>query len=346
MSGSVLAVSCRALASVCDARNLPTDALLARAKLSRATLDDPDGRVDPGALIDFWEAAYARLPDPALALHVAESLPRGAYRVVEYLASHAATVGDAFEKVARYFSVIDNTTTLAIEQTPRVVGFGPIVREAAVPLPAIEFMLAASYLRVRDMTGVDFSPIRVELAANETVYAAEIERLFRCRVSWNAAAHRLRFSRATWETPTASPDPGLGAVLEDHARTLHDRFHERPDLVDRLVAAVDEIAVSETPTLASVARRLGVSSRTLQRRIQGDGRSFSRFVDDARRRAAMRWLAEPNVSLAEIAFLLRFADQATFTRAVKRWTGLTPSKVRAQTLAGRVAIESRVGAAR
>jgi AraC-like DNA-binding protein len=329
MSGSVLATSCRALASVCDARGLPTDALLAAAKISRATLDDADGRLSPAALIAFWEAAYHRLSEPALALHVAESLPRGAFRVVEYLASHSATVGEAFAKVARYFAVIDNTTLLTIEEDTRSVGFGPVAHDPRVPLPAIEFMLAASYLRIRDMTGVDFAPVRIELAAVETAYVPEIERVFRCPVSWRAAAHRLRFSRATWDTPTARPDPGLSAILEDHARTLDDRFRAAPRLVDRLVVVIDEIWARETPTLAKAAKRLGVSPRTLQRRIQEGGRSFSTVIDEARRRMAMRWLAEPNVSFSEIAFLLRFADQATFTRAVKRWTGRTPTEVRA-----------------
>lgn len=330
MGGTVLAVSCRALAALCDARGLPTDALLAVAKISRSTLDDPDGRVSPGAIIAFWAGAYERLPEPALALHVAEALPRGAYRVVEYLASHSSTVGEAFEKIARYFAVIDNTTQLVIEVGSRELAFGPMAHDPDVPLPAIEFMLAASYLRIRDMTGVDFSPVRVELAAAETSYTAEIERVFRCPVAWRAPAHRLCFSRVTWQTPTKGPDPGLSAVLEDHARTLDDKFRAPPRFVDRLVAVVDETWARETPTLSSVAKRLGVSTRTLQRRVEESGRSFSLVVDDARRRAALRWLSEPTVSFGEIAFLLRFADQATFTRAVKRWTGHTPTAVRAR----------------
>lgn len=329
MAGSVLAVSCRALASVCDAHGVATDALLSAAGISRRVLDDPDGRVSPDALVTFWETGYERLSDPALALHVAESLPRGAYRVIEFLASHSATVGEAFEKLVRYFGVIDDTTELVIEEHPGTWCFGPATTDPGVPLPAIEFLLAASYLRIREMTGVDFSPMRLELAAVETAYAQELARVFRCPVLWRAAAHRLCFSPSTWQTPTSRADPALLSVLEDHARALREKHPTRPGFVDRLIAVIEETWVHEVPTLANVAKRLGVSSRTLQRRTNNGGRSFALLVDDARRRAALRWLSDPSVSLGEIAFLLHFSDQATFTRAVKRWTGQTPTQVRA-----------------
>jgi len=325
------------LAAVCDARGLRTDELLAAASLSRATLADPEGRVAPEALLAFWRAGYEQIADPALALHVAESLPRGAYRVIEFLASHAATVGEAFEKLVQYFAVIDSSMAMVIDARATVVGFGPATADAGVPLPAIEFMLAASYLRLRAMTEVAFSPTRIDLAAEETSYAAEVERVFCCPVVWRAPAHRLWFSRGTWEKKTASPDRALFAVLEDHARALREKFPTQPGLVDRIVSLLDDMWVHEEPTLASVAKRLGVSTRTLQRRTHERGRSFAVLVDDARRRAAMRWLSEPNVSLGEVAFLLHFADQATFTRAVRRWTGETPSAVRASSRAERLA---------
>lgn len=334
MSGTVLATSCRALATVCDARGLPTDALLAAAGIARSTLADPDGRLPPAVLIAFWEAAYGRLSDPALALHVAESLPRGAYRVVEFLASHSATVGEAFEKLVQYFAVIDNSMEMVTEVRADTdeIGLGPATADPGVPLPAIEFMLAASYLRIRDMTAVSFSPARVELAVEATSYSAELERVFRCPVLWRTSSHRLWFTRATWQMPTAGPDRALFDVLEDHARALREKFPARPGFVDRLITLLDEAWAQEEPTLASVAKKLGVSTRTLQRRASERGRSFAALLDDARRRAAMRWLAEADVSLGEVAFLLHFADQATFTRAVKRWTGHTPSEVRALSL--------------
>lgn len=88
-------------------------------------MQDPEARLEPKVIFALWRQAYAALHDAALALHVAESLQRGAYRAVEYLAAHAATVGEAYAKVTAYFSVIDATTELLIEREGEHVGFGP-----------------------------------------------------------------------------------------------------------------------------------------------------------------------------------------------------------------------------
>src|SRR5688572_15027397 len=210
MSGSVLAVSCRALIAYAGARSAPTDQWLETVGLTQASLQDPDARLEPATIFTLWRHAYATLDDPALALHVAESLPRGSYRVIEYLAAHAPTLGQAYTKLADYFSVIDTTTELAIEAEAEQMSLGP--RRASVDpssYPAFEYMLAACYLRVRDMTGVEHHPVVLDLATPPQPHAREVERAFGCPVRWNAPLHRLRFALRDWNEPTSHADPAL-----------------------------------------------------------------------------------------------------------------------------------------
>jgi AraC-like DNA-binding protein len=329
MSGTVLAVSCRALVAYAAARNQPTEQWLRSAGLTHEQLQDPDARLDPTTIFTLWRAAYLASGDPALALHVAELLPRGAYRAVEYLAAHAPTVGDAYSKIADYFSVIDATTELAIDVQADPVSFGPR-RASADPssLPAIEYMLAACHLRVRDMTGTAHRPIAIDFAAAPQPHGAEIERVFGCAVRWNTDAHRLWFTRSDWNQPTAHPDPDLLMVLEDHARILKERHPSASSLLSALDQILERAWESGEPALDRTARQLGMSSRSLQRRLREEGCAFSERVDDARRRATLRWLQCPEVSLAEVAYLVGFKEQASLTRAVQRWTGQTPRKLR------------------
>jgi len=329
MSGSVVAVSCRALIDYAAARGAPTDEWLRGVGLSRTALEDPDARLDPSLIFALWRQAYAALQDPALALHVAESLTRGSYRAVEYLAAHAPTIGQAYAKIADFFSVIDSTTELVIEEEAAHVGFGPL-RAGSDPssYPAVEYMLAACYLRVRDMTGVEHHPLRLELAMPPQPHAAEIERAFGCAASWNAPGHRLRFARSDWEMPTLRPDPALLAVLEDHARVLRERLPTSPPLLRTVDRLLEEAWSTGEPSLESTARHLGLSSRTLQRRLGEEGAAFADLLDGARRRVTLRWLEAPEVSLAEVAYLVGFKEQASLTRAVRRWTGQTPLQLR------------------
>ena len=329
MSGTVLAVSCRALIAYAVARNQPTERWLRNAGLTAAQLQDPDARLEPATIFTLWRQAYLDSGDAALALHVAELLPRGAYRAVEYLAAHAPTVGKAYSKLADYFSVIDSTTELAIDIESDHVRFGP--RGVSVDpssYPAFEYLLAACHLRVRDMTGTDHRPIAVDFAASRQPHSEEIERVFGCSVRWNADAHRLRFTLDDWNQPTAHPDPDLLMVLEDHARILKERFPSSASLLQALDEILERAWENGPPTLDAAARRLGMSPRSLQRRLREEGGAFSERVDDARRRAALRWLGCPEVSLAEVAYLVGFKEQASLTRAVQRWTGQTPRKLR------------------
>lgn len=336
VSGSVLAVSCRALIAYAAARQQPTEQWLQHAGLTSEQLQDPDARLDPTTIFTLWHQAYLASDDPALALHVAEGLPRGAYRAVEYLAAHAPTVGKAYAKIADYFSVIDSTTELAIEIEADHVKFGPR-RVSADPssYPAIEYMLAACHLRVRDMTGTEHRPIAVDFAAVPQPHSEELERVFGCAVHWNADAHRLRFTLDDWNQPTARPDPTLLAVLEDHARLLREKHPSAPTLLQTLDEILERAWQSGEPTLAATARRLGMSSRSLQRHLREAGGAFSERVDDARRRATLRWLRCPEISLAEVAYLVGFKEQASLTRAVQRWTGQTPRELRRNNRAAR-----------
>lgn len=329
MSGTVLAVSCRALVAYAAARHQPTDQWLQSAGLIHEQLQDPDARLDPTAIFTLWRQAYLAMDDPALALHVAELLPRGAYRAVEYLAAHAPTVGKAYSKIADYFSVIDSTTELAIDVESDTVRFGPRrVSNDPSSYPAIEYMLAACHLRVRDMTGTEHRPLAVDFAAPPQPHTGELERVFGCSVRWNADAHRLRFTLDDWNKPTAHPDPALLMVLEDHARILKERHPSTTSLLQTLDQVLERAWETGEPTLDVTARRLGMSARSLQRRLREEGGAFSERVDDARRRATLRWLRCPEVSLAEVAYLVGFKEQASLTRAVHRWTGQTPRQLR------------------
>jgi len=329
VSGAVLAVSCRALIAHAAGLNQPTQHWLRLAGLSLEQLEDPDARLDPAAIFSLWRQAYLDMNDPALALHVAESLPRGAYRAVEYLAAHAPTVGAAYSKIADYFSVIDSTTELVIDTEVDHVSLGPRhTSDHPSAYPAIEYMLAACHLRVRDMTGTEHRPIAVDFAAPPQPHSAELERVFGCPVAFEADAHRLRFALRDWNAPTAHPDPDLLMVLEEHARILKERHPSSTSLLQALDQLLERAWESGEPTVEATARQLGLSARTLQRRLREEGTAFAERVDDARRRATLRWLRCTDLSLAEVAYFVGFKEQASLSRAVRRWTGLTPRQLR------------------
>ncbi len=325
---AVLAVSVRAMLDACERLGFDADGVAARAGVDRQALLDPEARLAPRAIERVWREAYATTADPCLALHAAEHVPDGAYRVLDYLGAASATLGEAIERLVSYFPLVGGVA-LVLERSADAVALWlhDGVADASVPLPAQQYTLAAIVLRTRRGCGVPWTPTHVDFT--EAVPAPhDHARVFGVVPRANRSRPGLGVALADWQRPCARADAGLAAVLQAHAADLVARLPEGGSTA-REVAGVVAASLGEgEPTLATIAKRLGASARTLQRRLDDEGTSLAAIVRSQREHAARRYLQRKEMSLVEIAWLLGFSDQSAFTRAFRRWTGVTPARFR------------------
>lgn len=330
MPDSVLSVSSRALLMACDRLGLDTEAILSSTGVSRKVIDDPDGRLAVGQVRALWAAAVAQSGDPDLALHAAEALPFGAYKVIDHLAASAPTIGRALHSVSTYFPLINTAVELPIEIGDDQVSFGARAphNPAALTRAYAEYTFAAVYLRTRDAAGVPFPLLGVELSHAAPPKTSEHERVFGCPVRFDQPRCRMIVARSVWDMPTASAEPLLFQVLDEHASLLLERVPSRTGFAADVRAAIARELSGGDAGLDNVARQLAMSPRTLQRRLGELEVSYSDLVDETRRGLCMTYLSDSDVSLGEVAYLLGFSGQSSFTRAFKRWTGNTPTEYR------------------
>jgi AraC-like DNA-binding protein len=123
-------------------------------------------------------------------------------------------------------------------------------------------------------------------------------------------------------------DPGLCAVLDRHAEELLAKYPREDSLIERLRAIIKQQLSGGDASLERVAQQLGMSGRTLQRKLRDHGSSHQELLDEMRRDLAMRHLREPEMAICEVAYLLGFSESSALHRAFKRWTGMTPSEFR------------------
>lgn len=333
MGASVLSVSSRALIDACARLGLDTDRILAAAGLERAVIEDSDARIPIEQMQALWRKAYELSRDPDLALHAIEVLPFGAYRVIDFLAGTAPTVGGAIAKVADYFPLINSAIRLpyVIDHEQVAITLDAPSRPSLVTGPYAEYALAAVFLRTRMATNQRYPLVRVRFTHPQPADACEHRRLFECPVSFGQDACQLLMTRTVWDTPRTGNDPALFAVLDAHARMLLDRLPPpAPDIVARVRSTIEQELRGGNPRLESIARQLAMSPRTLQRRLADEGVLFNDLLDDRRLKAAKTYLAQRDVAGAEVAYLLGFAEQSSFNHAFKRWTGRTPTEYRRQ----------------
>ena len=319
----------------CARLGLDTTQILQAAELDRSAVDDPDARIPIEQVGALWRKAYELSGDPNLALHAIEVLPFGAYRVIDFLAGSAPTIGAAMAKVSDYFPLINDVVRLPYAVGDHEVEFRVDApsRPGVITRPYAEYTLAAVFLRSRVSTNQRFPLVRVDFSHPRPADIGEHERIFECPVQFGAPACQLVMARDVWDTPRTGSNPALFEVLESHARMLLNQLPNEPDTVSRVRQAIEGELRGGNPKLESVAKQLAMSPRTLQRRLKDEGVVFNDLLDDLRFRAARTYLAQRDIAGAEVAYLLGFAEPSSFNHAFKRWSGQTPTEYRR--LAGR-----------
>ena len=333
MADTVPTVGVRALMSALARLGLHTGDLLEEVGLAGAALDDPEGRVPSAQADALWALAYQRTGDERLAMRAVQQLRVGDYRMLTYLAAHCPTVGDGVRRIVGFFDLVDRRIRWTLDEAEESVALRLQFTGMSDPLPRapVEYTLGALLVSLRLTTELAVRPLRVEVGFPRPGPDAEAEHhRVLGPMAYGNAATQVRFTRATWRHPVPRADRTLADLLEDLAvRKVQELPPPDADFTTGLHDAVRQRLVGGAPSLEEVARALATSTRSLQRHLSEQGRTFRAEVDAVRRTTAEWLLLDPNLALSEVAWLVGFSDPRAFTRAFRRWHGTTPSAWRA-----------------
>lgn len=284
---------------------------------------------DDQALATLWARAVARTGRPSLPLEIGLSMPLGALGPIDYLAASSATVGAALTVAQQVFPLAAPGVQLLLERRRGGGRRVAVVDQPPFPGQADSDLLVVGILvrRVRELASRPLDVPLLELSAPEPAPAQRgwwLGLLGLARVRFGALRAALHLSAADWTVPLRGADPRLLATL----RTV---VGVEPRSRDALLVAVRALALERLPgrlTLQELGPALGLSARTLQRRLEASGTSLAAVLDELRRDRAEQLLAEGGLGLGEIAARVGFAEPASFTRAWRRWRGEPPSRSR------------------
>ena len=169
----------------------------------------------------------------------------------------------------------------------------------------------------------DFNPLAVSVAATGARRCRAVPRLFRAPVAFSQPLNALEFARADLEERLPAGNAELARQQRRGAGPLPGASRRR-GVSSRVQQALLDALPDGAPTKQAVARPLGMSARNLQRHLADEGTSFKTLLNEARVTLARNYIDEGRLSVTEIAFVLGFADTSTFSRAFKRWTGMSP----------------------
>lgn len=304
-------------------------AILRKVGVDLSELVDPEARIPHAAAMQFWDTAVEHTGDDTLALHVADAAPIESFDVHAYAVLSSATVRDAFERACRYQRLIHDTTRLTLEtEDGHVTLRHALPGGIPVPRQSAEFLLMAQVRLGRLASGGGWSPREVRFAHRRPANTDEHERLLGAPLRFDAGENALVSAVRDIEIPNPKADPGLLTVLDRYADGILRDLSQIHTCAERVRAHLPRVLCNGAPTAASVARALGMSPRTLNRRLSEEQTTFAEILDHYRRERAATLLDGDRASIAEVAFLLGFSELSAFYRAFKRWTGSTPGQYR------------------
>jgi len=313
------------------------DQLLRRAGIGPAQLADPDALLSLKLCIELLESAAAETGDPAFGVRWAEQLPLGDLGVLGYVLLHSPTIGSALANGCRYFAVQQTSggTTLAVEGTHARLTYA--VDTALGPHGQDSELVLALYVRIiRDGTANPrWAPTEVCFAHRRPASIAAQERFFQAPVRYGEPEDVLVLPAVELRVPLHTADSGLLPILLRHATECLARLPAEDDFCSDVQRVLISAMSSGEVAIDHVATALGMSPRSVQRRLQDTGRSFTQLVADTRLELSRRYLEDPAISLTEAAFLLGYSDLSAFSRAFRRWTGSTALEFRRRAPAAR-----------
>ncbi len=288
--------------------------------------NEPEALVPVQCYLSFWDEAQALYGLPGLPTALAMAIPFGAFGALDYLVGSADTVAGCCESARLHFAMVAKDARLEIESLSggehalRVRSLG----QQSVPTAAQEFVLAAVFHRLNYVCAGNFKSRLLGLPIPSPGTDEVRTRLFGVVPTYGYPFAEMLIDAETWGASTRSADPFLHATLKRMAEQLQISEPDDSPLEQALRARLRSALAQGRADPGRLASLMGVSERTLQRRLGELGRSFTDVVEDFRREEAARLLRQSALPLVEVASRLGYAEQTSFTRAFRRWTGSTP----------------------
>ncbi len=317
-----------------EARGIPRDELVAHDIDVRLARSEEGARVPLDVHVSVWRAVERAIADPSFALKAGPSLlDVSALGLVGLLAMTSDTVGASLERSVKYSRVLKDDVDARL-----AVDVDQLVIELRTREPLTRAMMEASLFAFRHFaatwTGGQVAPKAVFFRHARPEHGVEYER-FGCPVHFGNAVDAIVFDREAAAAPLVTAQPEVARYLEKAADLwMAQHVLDRGDLRAQVTTLVHEAIEEGSFDIDDVARRLGMSARSLQRELAGLGSSYRAVLDEVRWSIAGPLVASTDLPLERIAERLGYADGKAFRRAFHRWAGVAPVTFRRKPTSG------------
>ena len=269
---------------------------------------------------------------PGFAVRVGQQMKIADYGVLGLSWRTCSWAGEIFDRSERYFKLLSDTYVFKVEKE----GSSSVIHLLREPHRrglelSNEATLSATVVVLQAMTDTKISPVQVTFKHGPPDDTSSYKAAFRCPVLFNQVGYSITYYTSDLETRTAKADASINKFLVER---VEEETHGLVVSANKVAMDVENLIrdalPSGIPSIHQVGEHMGMSNRTLARRLAENGVTFRDLIQKTQEGVARDLLLNSGSSISEIAFETGFSEQSTFSRAFKRWTGFSPIHFRNQ----------------
>ena len=324
------------LPAISSAYDLDVGPLLDQSGISKENLVQSDYLIPFYQVGTFFLLVLQACRDEGVGLVVGSAVQAKSYQVLGYAVMSSQNLDEAIDRLIRYEKLVGQLGSTVfvpagegeassnicklVWQCPFDAVWVRFIKEAAI---AGWVTYALSQAQVKNAEFI----VHFDHAASSIAFE-RYQHVFGDRIVFNSDWCGVAFDKALLTLPFTQADPGLNAMMDRQAGVLLEMFDSKLNLVNSTREQIASRLPNGDPILEDVAEALSLTARVLQNRLKESGTTFKEVVDEVRKQLSLSYLSEEDVPLIDVAFLLGFSEQSSFSRAFKRWMGKSPMEYR------------------
>jgi AraC-like DNA-binding protein len=336
---SVLASAATGIVDFIDRQSGDVDRIFGHAGISPEMAGSPTLQLSLGSYCRLFEESARETRNDNFGLWFGNSFDPRDLGLWGYAALSAPTLGCALETLVDLFPLHQQSSFMALGKTPE----GLVKLEYRIEAPQIierrqdaELSLGMFFNLMREALGKNWSPEEVHFEHPKPEAWREHERAFAAQAFFSQPTNAIVFRPQVLDFAMPGADPRLMSAMRLCLQQLSERRDVRFTVTDRVRTAVRAHLPEGFPPVEAIAAELRMPLSAIQRELHYDGLSYSTLVETTRRDLALSYVRQRQLPFSEIAFLVGYSELSAFSRAVRRWTGLSPRALRAQLIGERI----------